>query len=320
VRGPGASPGVSRKPARELLAFYLVALAIPAAIMAAALGLGLPDVQGGLIAFLARESAPLNLVTIGRYSLEEPAAWLILVFAAAPSLAAIAVSGARGGFAGVRSLLRCLAPAGPAQPRGGVGRPYLIILGGSAAVIAWYLWWGARVGADAAVAGSREALGVTPLGIAVALALGHLIDEGGTLEELGWRGFALPRLLEILGSPVGASLALGLGWWAWHLPRDLPTLLAGGLSAGFVTGQLWFLALCIALSLLSTWGFLATGGSALPGVLIHGGSNLWSKALGATVNPWAGTDVRTIVVILFALPAAGWLLARGGRRARGGPA
>ncbi|MGE0556367.1 MAG: CPBP family glutamic-type intramembrane protease [Gemmatimonadales bacterium] len=310
---------MSPKPARQLLAFYLLAFAIPAAIMAAALGLRLPDVQGGLIAFLARESAAPNLVTIARYALEEPTAWLILVFAAAPSLAAIAVSGAIGGFAGVRSLLRRLAPAGPAPLRGGVARAYLVILGGSAAVVGWYLWWGARVGTDPVVAGSREALGGTPLGIAAALAIGHLIDEGGTLEELGWRGFALPRLLEILGSPIGASLALGLGWWAWHLPRELPTVLAGGLSAGFAGGQLWFLALCVALSLLSTWGYLATGGSALPGVLIHGGSNLWSKALGATVNPWAGTDVRTVVVILLALPATWWLIARGGRLARAGP-
>jgi len=41
---------------------------------------------------------------------------------------------------------------------------------------------------------------------------------GGALgEELGWRGYALPRLLTLF-SPMVASLILGLIWSFWHLP------------------------------------------------------------------------------------------------------
>jgi uncharacterized protein len=40
---------------------------------------------------------------------------------------------------------------------------------------------------------------------------------GGGLEEVGWRGFALPRL-ERAHSPVVATLLLGLAWGAWHVP------------------------------------------------------------------------------------------------------
>lgn len=36
-------------------------------------------------------------------------------------------------------------------------------------------------------------------------------------EEYGWRGFALPRLQNKIGS-LGASLALGFLWASWHLP------------------------------------------------------------------------------------------------------
>jgi membrane protease YdiL (CAAX protease family) len=39
-------------------------------------------------------------------------------------------------------------------------------------------------------------------------------------EELGWRGYALPLLLEER-SPVTASLILGVLWGSWHLPTFL---------------------------------------------------------------------------------------------------
>ena len=41
---------------------------------------------------------------------------------------------------------------------------------------------------------------------------------GGPLnEELGWRGFALPALLERINA-LSASLIIGLIWAVWHLP------------------------------------------------------------------------------------------------------
>lgn len=41
--------------------------------------------------------------------------------------------------------------------------------------------------------------------------------QGAVGEELGWRGFALPRLLETT-APFWATVLLSVIWGAWHLP------------------------------------------------------------------------------------------------------
>ena len=87
-------------------------------------------------------------------------------------------------------------------------------------------------------------------------------------EELGWRGYALPLLLE-KRSAVTASLILGLIWGVWHLPTFvIPGTPQYGLP--FVA----FLLLTIEYSILMTWVFLHTSGSVLIATLFHGAINL----------------------------------------------
>jgi membrane protease YdiL (CAAX protease family) len=64
----------------------------------------------------------------------------------------------------------------------------------------------------------RFAIGdvVRHLPIAYALAL----PFGPLGEELGWRGYALPRLLGRIG-PIGAALVIGVMWTFWHAPMML---------------------------------------------------------------------------------------------------
>jgi membrane protease YdiL (CAAX protease family) len=52
---------------------------------------------------------------------------------------------------------------------------------------------------------------------ALAISIGIQIISGSTGEEIGWRGFLLPRLRARFG-PAGGAMAIGLLWASWHVP------------------------------------------------------------------------------------------------------
>jgi len=89
----------------------------------------------------------------------------------------------------------------------------------------WYLFaFGLPVAMVAAVSVPFVALGhdldASLLGSRLAAYLPMLVFltlVGGGNEELGWRGFALPELLE-RHTAVRASLTLGVLWAIWHVP------------------------------------------------------------------------------------------------------
>jgi membrane protease YdiL (CAAX protease family) len=76
-------------------------------------------------------------------------------------------------------------------------------------------------------------------------------------EEVGWRGFALPRL-QSHASALRASLALSLGWAGWHAPLFAFSPGLSGLGFAGVCG--WFVSLVLG-SILLTWLFNSSGGS-----------------------------------------------------------
>jgi uncharacterized protein len=81
----------------------------------------------------------------------------------------------------------------------------------------------------------------------------------GLFEEVGWRGFALPRLQRRLDA-IWAALVLGVLWMLWHLPELIsdPTRQRPPLQ---------FFVLVLALSVIFTWLYNSTNGS-LPIVII----------------------------------------------------
>jgi hypothetical protein len=86
-------------------------------------------------------------------------------------------------------------------------------------------------------------------------------------EEIGWRGYALPRLQERY-SALGASLILGLIWGAWHLPLFW---MAGNFHQQIPISL--FILQTTGFSILYTWMYNNTCGSLLMAHLFHTASN-----------------------------------------------
>lgn len=111
-------------------------------------------------------------------------------------------------------------------------------------------------------------------------------------EEVGWRGFALPRLQEKY-SALTATLILSVFWAAWHLPLFAyrPGYAAMGLAG--VAG--WFFSI-VAGAVLFTWLFNGSRGSLLACALFHGltdvvflcdyGSDNMMQYIGMLVTLW----------------------------------
>jgi membrane protease YdiL (CAAX protease family) len=85
----------------------------------------------------------------------------------------------------------------------------------------------------------------------------------GGNEEPGWRGYALPKLLEKF-KPVWAGLILGFIWGFWHIPSTfLPTL------QQLIPFPLYLMHVVL-MSMIFTWLYLRTKGSLLFAILYHG--------------------------------------------------
>jgi membrane protease YdiL (CAAX protease family) len=168
---------------------------------------------------------------------------------------------------------------------------YLIVLAGPAAFSAVVALVSTVLGIPWSEA--RPAALATPL-LQVLLFFVVLTLTDGLGEELGWRGYALPHLLRRFRA-LAASLVLALIWAAWHLP------LIWTEGSALYGHPIWLLVLDLgAKSVLFTWVFLRTRGSALLAVLLHGSTNL--VAVSPVVQEGSGLTVALVALV------AKWLL------------
>ena len=91
-----------------------------------------------------------------------------------------------------------------------------------------------------------------------------IIDFLANGEEIGWRGYVLPRLQVKYGA-LTSSLILGVIWGFWHLPKYL--------SHWSTVSFSWFMVHTMAVSILYTWLYNGTRGSLLLVTLFHASSN-----------------------------------------------
>jgi uncharacterized protein len=103
-----------------------------------------------------------------------------------------------------------------------------------------------------------------PVVILVAILISTPVQAG---EEVGWRGYALPRLAERMGF-ARASVLLGLIWACWHLPQFF---LLGADTYG-QSFPIWTLEVT-AFSVAIAWLYTHTNGSLLLVMLMHSAIN-----------------------------------------------
>jgi uncharacterized protein len=184
-----------------------------------------------------------------------PGLVLVLLGSNVPSLLAIVLTALVLGRGALRKLLGRLL-IWRVDPRW-----YLVVVLGPVALA------GGMVALNAFVGGPAISVGVPLLTVVITLAF--FIFPGSALgEEIGWRGYALPRL-QSGRSALSASLILGVIWAFYHLPL-------------FFTGQAFrspsllvpFVLSGLALSVILTWVYNSTGGSLLLVVLLHAAANL----------------------------------------------
>src|SRR5215472_19109073 len=113
--------------------------------------------------------------------------------------------------------------------------------------------------------GAWPRFGETPLYlIPLAIAYSTPFQAG---EEVGWRGYALPRLASRFGL-ARASLLLGFIWGCWHLPQFF---IRGGDT--YHQSFPFFVTEVTALSVAMVWLYARTNGSLLLTMLLHAAVN-----------------------------------------------
>jgi uncharacterized protein len=169
------------------------------------------------------------------------------------SIAGVTLIAFTAGKAGLRELVRSLIRW---------RMPFFVAL---AAFLPMFLYFGAALLAAASNPEVRDSFDLSSGALAAAFfgaetgIIFHLLFRGAMGEELGLRGFALPRLQARFG-PVRASLIIGVFWYLWHLP----ILVGRGTSQVLLFGVLVLL-----LTFIFTWLYNGSGGSLLPGLVFH---------------------------------------------------
>ena len=194
-----------------------------------------------LVIFGGRLPGPVAFVLLGLGSL-------------VPSTLGLVFIGLLRGKAGVRRVLRRLV-------HGRIGLRWYL------AVLALAMLVPLAVGVSVLMGGDTPVVDNTIFGVLFLFAF--MIFPGSALgEELGWRGFVLPRM-QTRHSALKASLLIGILWGPWHLPLWLT-----GSEGHPISLYVPFVVAVVASSVFYTWLYNNTGGSLLIVVLYHAASNL----------------------------------------------
>ncbi|PRR82526.1 CAAX amino terminal protease self- immunity [Clostridium vincentii] len=110
-----------------------------------------------------------------------------------------------------------------------------------------------------------------------------------TMEEVGWRGYALPKL-EKSYSQIASSVILGVIWGMWHLPK----LIAEGTKD--LKSITIFMLTVVLFSIYISWIYSNTNGNILMAILSHAAIN---SAINSSYNGELGKIGYNTSSIIF---------------------
>jgi membrane protease YdiL (CAAX protease family) len=225
--------------------------------------------------------------------------WLLVLGSAVPSLAAFVVAGSLGRSELV-ALLGRLRPIGKGCSVSRALLAYAAIVPLLATCL--LATYGIRQLLDGPGAWIHPP-GVLGWSLLPALLTATFLDQGGVLEELGWRGYAQPELQRSLTSPLAAAVLIGVAWGLWHVPRDVVAGVVDrlGLVAYLVHFLPAFVAGTVAVSVIAAFFTNRCGGSVLPAIMVHGVSN---DAIGLSGHAAMETILTPVHQATQALPLA----------------
>ena len=210
-----------------------------------------------------------------------------------PALAGIVMTAAYDGRRGLRVLLRRMT-TGPVRWLTfavlGPATAYLVAIGIASA---------AGVHVDLGRTGASKEFASIPVAL---YWVANLVFYGYG-EEIGWRGFALPRL-QRNRSALAASMWLSLVWGLWHVPLFF---FSAGLGTMPLIGLVGWAASIVTGSVLCTWLFNSTRGSIAVLALFH-------AALDIFIGSPTGGDVVANVMGAFVVVGALVIPRRLGRK------
>ena len=184
---------------------------------------------------------------------------------------------------------------------------------------AWALNTGALAPADFAATtasaygfANHPALATALIGVPLIVTVVVLSSVTWALgEELGWRGFLLPRLVERIGF-TGACLVSGVIWAVWHYPSLLWADYNAGTNPAY--SMACFTAMVVAMGFMLGWLRLRSG-SVWPCALLHASHNTFVQGIfdPMTANVGASRLVTTEFGcgLALAIAVAAVLLLRG---------
>jgi membrane protease YdiL (CAAX protease family) len=119
---------------------------------------------------------------------------------------------------------------------------------------------------------------------------------GALMEELGWRGYVLPKLLA-RQSALASALIIGVPWGILHLGLTLPGQMNAGTS--WVSTMLFILGISVVL----TWLFAQTRSAIVAGIVFHAAQNFFvflnggMLAAGIYWESWLLTAVTLVMAV-----------------------